>query len=190
MSVFVRLCYETGTHLTLELFAQWPLLPLVTNFLEVTLNVDLCALRETSLGLSQHFPSELKNMLFFFYDCRNKDFPSHNVFRTQYNLYGIFWQTNNQQRLLDPEMDHYSHRDWFTAQDASQSPGYERLPALMAFILQLYEALCLCHNALENLRRKPTTRRGGGQRKLSEERENFMSFRGQARLINSWCLTV
>lgn len=192
MSVFVRLCYETGTHLTLELFAQWPLLPLVTNFLEVTLNVDLCALRETSLGLSQHFPSELKNMLFFFYDCRNKDFPSHNVFRTQYNLYGIFWQTNNQQRLLDPEMDHYSHRDWFTAQDASQSPGYERLPALMAFILQLYEALCLCHNALENLRRKPTTRSvwGGGGRKLSEERENFMSFRGQARLINSWCLTV
>lgn len=151
----------------------------------------MCAQRNIS-WVESTFSLGIKEYAFFFYDCRNEDFPSHNVFRTQYNLYGIFWQTNNQQRLLDPEMDHYSHRDWFTAQDASQSPGYERLPALMAFILQLYEALCLCHNALENLRRKPTTRSvwGGGGRKLSEERENFMSFRGQARLINSWCLTV
>lgn len=64
----------------------------------------------------------------------------------------------------------------------------------MALILQLYEALCLCRTALVNLRRKPTTGvvvvyvyvcvcvGGGG---LSEERENFVSFRGQARLINS-----
>lgn len=44
----------------------------------------------------------------------------------------------------------------------------------MAFILQLYEALCLCHNALENLRR------GGGEKTKRRARKLYVVQRSSA----------
>ncbi len=46
-----------------------------------------------------------------FYDIGKLDFQSHSVLGHSIIYITFSWQNYNQQRLLDPVMDHYSHRD-------------------------------------------------------------------------------
>lgn len=123
------------------------------EFWGMTLNVELFQpqtyLSWENLSFSQLLPLELKNMLNnLTVGSRISHFKMSLGHGIIYLAFSGRWTVN---RLLDPVMDHYSHRDRFAVQDASQSLVYKSQPALTSFILQLYEAPTVSHTGLEQL---------------------------------------